>query len=69
MRQAMVCTTTLYNKIGTVSESVVRSRGYVHSVGGFVAMGEDICQKRMLIVHDNHGTGQVSMSPGGGLVQ
>ena len=30
--------------------------------GRFVAMGEDICQKQMLVDRGNHGTGQVSMS-------
>ena len=37
--------------------------------GRFIAMDEDICQKRMLVDRGNHGTGQVSMSPGGGLVR
>ena len=37
--------------------------------GRFVVMGEDIWQKQMLVDCGNHGTGQVPMSPGGGLIQ
>ena len=37
--------------------------------GRFVAMGEDICQTRMLVDRGNHGTGQVSISPGGGIIR
>ena len=51
-------------------DSMYSSSVYVIELRGrFIAMGEDICQKRMLVDRGNHGTGQVSMSPGGGLVR
>ena len=51
-------------------EGMYSSSVYVTELHGrFIAMGEDIWQKRMLVDCGNHGTGQVPMSPGGGLIQ
>ena len=51
-------------------EGMYSSSVYVIELHGrFVARSEDICQKQMLVDRGNHGTGQVSVSPGGGLVR